>query len=55
MVSKDYHIGDILRALTELDVNDDDDDDAKAPVVPSKEQQASVLDVLDEVVDTLDA
>jgi hypothetical protein len=47
MVSKDYHIGDILRALTEIEVEEDDK--------PAAKEEANVLDVLDEVCDTLDA
>jgi hypothetical protein len=51
MVSKDYHIGDILRALTELEFHHGDGDGKPAAV----KEEANVLDLLDEVCDTLDA
>ena len=52
MISKDYQIADILRALTEgVDMDDYADEQKKKPAASDR---ANVLEVLDEVVGALD-
>ena len=56
MVSRDFHIADILRALTEVETNKDStgDKEESKQEPPKKVDRKDVLSVLDDVVDALD-